>query len=168
MGTALQGIMYFPYALQLANGLTRLPLMICTVMVLTMVPQVIVLTWIYHASGGAMAWLIVNVLYLFLGTWLTHRHLLKGIGKKWIFMDVGVPLYLSMTFGLIGHFGIQNMNLSIYWKLINGVGLTLTVVLLSVLFSIRLRRGIASDDKFKVKRSEIILRNANMPSKKEK
>lgn len=139
IGTAIQGVMYFPYALQLAYGMTRLPLMICTIMVIVMIPLIVFLAWTYQAIGGAMAWLAVNMLYLLLGTWLTHRHLLKGIEKKWLSQDVGIPLVLSVLAGLVGHYGIQGLECSVYLKLIYGGVLALIVAVLSVLLSSQLR-----------------------------
>lgn len=139
IGTAIQGVMYFPYALQLAYGMTRLPLMICTIMVIVMIPLIVFFAWTYQAIGGAMAWLAVNVLYLLLGTWLTHRHLLKGIEKKWLSQDVGIPLVLSVLAGLVGHYGIQWLECSIYLKLIYGGMLALIVAALSILLSSQLR-----------------------------
>jgi O-antigen/teichoic acid export membrane protein len=139
VGTAIQGVMYFPYALQLAYGMTRLPLMICTIMVIVMIPLVVFFAWTYQAMGGAMAWLGVNVLYLLLGTWLTHRHLLKGIGKKWLSQDVGIPLILSVLAGVVGYYEIQGSQCSVYLKLACGGGLALSASLLSVLLSSPLR-----------------------------
>jgi hypothetical protein len=139
IGTAIQGVMYFPYALQLAYGMTRLPLMICAIMVIVMIPLVVFFAWTYQALGGAMAWLTINILYLLLGTWLTHRYLLKRIGKKWLSQDVGIPLMLSIVAGLVGRYGIQEMASPVYWKLIFGCGLALSVFLLSVLLSSQLR-----------------------------
>ena len=139
IGTAIQGVMSFPYALQLAYGMTRLPLMICAIMVIVMIPLVVFFAWTYQALGGAMAWLTINILYLLLGTWLTHRYLLKGIEEKWLSQDVGIPLMLSIVAGLVGHYGIQEMASPVYWKLIFGGGLALSVFLLSVLLSSQLR-----------------------------
>lgn len=140
MGTAIQGIMYFPYALQLAYGMTSLPLIICTVMVIAMVPLTIFLAWNYQAQGGAMAWLAVNVLYLLLGTWLTHRQLLKDIKNKWLTNDVGIPLILSVIAGLVAHYGMKEMAYSVYLKLIYGGILALIVCMLSILLSPQLRQ----------------------------
>jgi O-antigen/teichoic acid export membrane protein len=154
MGTALQGVMYFPYALQLAYGMTRLPLIICSIMVIVMVPLIIFLAWTYQALGGAMSWLAVNVLYLLLGTWLTHRYLLKGIGKKWLTQDVGIPLIFSILAGLVGHYGIQEMAISVYLKLMYGGILAVIVALLSVLLSSQLRLLVMNGCGWKISRVE--------------
>ena len=139
MGTALHGVMYFPYALQLAYGMTRLPLMICISLVVIMVPLIIYFALMYGALGGAMAWLILNVLYVMFGTWLTHRHLLKGIAVRWLSQDVGIPLVWSILLGVVGYSVIQGTEYPAYLKLIYGSILALVASLLSILMSHQLR-----------------------------
>jgi O-antigen/teichoic acid export membrane protein len=154
VGTAIQGVMYFPYTLQLAYGMTRLPLIICLIMVIVMVPLLIFLAWTYQALGGAMTWLAINIMYLLLGAWLTHRHLLKGIGGKWLSQDVGIPLMLSILAGLVGHYGIQEMKILVYLKLIYGGVLALIVTSLSICLSSQLRLLIMNVCYYKLPRHE--------------
>ncbi len=103
MGSALHGVMYLPYALQLAYGKTRLALRINTILLVTQVPLLVVLALSYGALGGAVAWLVLHLLYLAFGTWMTHRELLRGVGTKWLLQDVGAPLAISLALGLGGH-----------------------------------------------------------------
>jgi hypothetical protein len=123
LGTALNGVMHFPYALQLAWGMTWLPLTINVVLMIVMVPLTIFLALSYGALGGAVAWLILEVLYVMLGTWLTHRHLLRSLALRWLFQDVGVPLGLSLLVVVLGERVMQQWELSIYTRLICGAGL---------------------------------------------
>lgn len=102
MGTACNGLMHFPYALQLAYGMTKLPLTINAVLATGLVPLIIVLTFRYGATGSAAAWFGVNFTYVFLGTWLTHRVLLKGQGLAWLICDVGIPFVLTMLITFLG------------------------------------------------------------------
>jgi O-antigen/teichoic acid export membrane protein len=102
IGTALNGIMHFPYALQLAFGSSRIPLIITVVLAIIFAPLVIVLSSTYGLEGGGIAWLVLNVLYVLFGTWLTHRHFLKGVAVKWLTVDVGMPLLISMIVMLPG------------------------------------------------------------------
>lgn len=102
MGSALHGVMYLPYAMQLAFGMTRLPLTINAILMMGLVPLTIYFALKYGALGGAMAWLILHILYVLLGTWLTHRNLLKGVGTSWLFRDVGIPLMVSILLGSWG------------------------------------------------------------------
>lgn len=96
IGTAINGVMIFPYALQLAYGHTRLPFTIAGILLLIHVPMTIFLVIEYGAMGGALAWVLLNSLYVLLGTWMTHRHLLKGIAIEWLAQDVIAPFGLSV------------------------------------------------------------------------
>jgi O-antigen/teichoic acid export membrane protein len=96
VGTAINGAMHFPYALQLAFGTPRLPLQINAILMALTIPTTILLAYRFGAIGGACSWALINAIYLFVGTWLTHRRLLQGIALKWLASDVGIPLLLSV------------------------------------------------------------------------
>jgi O-antigen/teichoic acid export membrane protein len=102
-GTALHGAMYLPYALQLAHGKTRLALQIALIVAALTVPAMLTLALRYGAVGGGMAWLLVHVAYMTLGTWMTHRRLLRGMGIDWLLREVGIPLGISAAVGLVAH-----------------------------------------------------------------
>ena len=79
-GTALNGLMNLPYALQLSHGWTRIGLAINTMFILTLVPAIIFMTMHYGAAGAASVWLGLNGIYMVIGVPLTHRRLLEGRG----------------------------------------------------------------------------------------
>jgi O-antigen/teichoic acid export membrane protein len=91
LGTALNTAMNFPYALQLAAGALRIPVVITTTLILVFIPLLLVLTLAYGIYGAAASWLILNLLYVPFGTWMTHRVLLVGEGLRWIVADVMLP-----------------------------------------------------------------------------
>ncbi|MBC7405102.1 MAG: oligosaccharide flippase family protein [Cytophaga sp.] len=132
LGSALHGVMFFPYALQLAYGMTRLPLTINAILMVILIPVTFFLSLEYGAIGGAIAWLVLHILYVLFGTWLTHRQLLKGIGMMWFLNDVAVPLCLSMIVGLVGYYLIQDVGYSSSIKLMFGALMALVAVLLSL------------------------------------
>lgn len=99
LGTAVHCAMYFPYALQIAYGLTSVPLFINTLLSLIFLPLVIVLSSSLGAVGAAIAWVVLHGLYLVLGTWVTHRRVLRGEGWQWILHGVAPPLVISLGFG---------------------------------------------------------------------
>jgi len=71
-GTALNGLMFVPYALQLARGNTRIGFTINLVLCVVMVPSIIFLTYHFGIVGGASVWPTLNGLYLIAGlpvTW---------------------------------------------------------------------------------------------------
>lgn len=139
IGSALHGIMFFPYALQLAYGMTRLPLMINTILMIALVPLIIYFSLKYGAQGGAIAWLVLHLLYVMLGTVLTHRHLLKGLGLTWLAQDIGIPCSISCLMGLIEYYSVERIGLSPFIKLTCAGGLALLTTLLLVVTSSKLR-----------------------------
>ncbi|MBE0603336.1 MAG: oligosaccharide flippase family protein [Deltaproteobacteria bacterium] len=95
-GTALNGLMNLPFALQLSYGWTRIGLAINTLFILVLVPAIVFMTRHYGAAGAAWAWLALNGVYMIVGVPLTHRRLLKGEAFRWFTQDVGIPLAGSL------------------------------------------------------------------------
>ncbi len=143
-GTAINGIMIFPYALQLAYGAVRLPFMICLVLIAGMVPTTFFLALEYGAIGGASAWLIMNSVYLLLGSWLTHRVLLREIGFKWLLWDAGVPLLFSLLVIRVMGESIHHLGQSHVANLFMASGLALLGIMASILASPPLVRMLRS------------------------
>jgi O-antigen/teichoic acid export membrane protein len=142
VGTALNGAMHFPYALQLAFGMTRLPLVINGILMTVMIPMTIYLATQYGVVGGAASWAVLNGIYLVVGSWLTHRTLLKGIGFKWFMWDVIMPLCLTLMVVLgIGR-TITNYRFSYVIELCIGVGLAFFAFVLIIIFSPSLKNTI--------------------------
>ena len=138
IGTTLNGVMHFPYALQLAYGETRLPLKINAILITIMVPMTIILAKSFGAVGGAGSWALLNFIYLLVGTWLTHRTLLKGVGVQWLLGDVMLPLGIAAMTGAIGVL-IQNYKFSLYVDLFACVVLVCMAFAITVLISPKLR-----------------------------
>jgi O-antigen/teichoic acid export membrane protein len=153
IGTALNGVMHFPYALQLAYGMTRLPLTINTILVAVMIPTTIFLASKYGAVGGAGAWAVLNAIYLLVGTMLTHRYLLKGIGIKWLLQDVGMPLGVTLLIiGGLGH-KFRELGFSYPVEIFIGGGLALLTFLIIVALTPSLRsfaQGYLNAYRFKI------------------
>ena len=104
LGAALNGIMHFPYALQLATGQTKLPFLINCVLLVIMLPLTIVLVRHYGALGGAIAWFSLNALYVVIGVNVTHIYLLPGLQKQWVLRDVAPALIIATMFVFAGHY----------------------------------------------------------------
>jgi len=101
VGTALNGLMNLPYALQLSYGWTRIGLAINAFFVVTLVPAIVLMTRQYGPSGAASVWLGLNAVYMGIGVPLTHRRLLKGEAFRWFTKDVGTPLAGSFAIASI-------------------------------------------------------------------
>ncbi len=95
IGSAINGLMYFPYSLQLAYGLAWIPLAINVTLLVVSAPLIVVLTMRHGATGGAAAWATVEVVYLLVGTWATHRRIAIGSGLAWLGKGIAMPLALT-------------------------------------------------------------------------
>lgn len=102
IGSALNGIMIFPYCLQLAAGKPKLAFLTAASLLVVTIPLVLVLAIHYGAIGGAMSWAILNVLYLLIGTWLTGREVIGFAGWLWLKRSISVPLIATLATALLG------------------------------------------------------------------
>lgn len=135
VGSALHGVMYFPYAAQVACGLVRLPLTINLVLAAVQVPLIIILASRFGAMGGAASWLALHALYLVLGTWLTHRHILRGLAVPWLVHDVGRSLFVSAVIGLAGWLIVPRIASSPVLQIVAATGFAGLACLLSFILS---------------------------------
>ena len=92
VGTALNGILNVPYALQLAYGWTRMVVGTNLVAVAFLVPLVLVLARKFGAPGAAFGWLAYNAGAALVVPILMHRRMLRGELGRWYLHDVSAPL----------------------------------------------------------------------------
>ncbi len=97
IGNCLNGLMSIPFALQLANGRTRISLYTNTFLVVVLVPAILVATSTYGAVGAAATWAFANALYVAVGVPVTHRYLLVGEAKNWLRSDILPPLIVGFS-----------------------------------------------------------------------
>jgi hypothetical protein len=50
----------------------------------------------YGAVGGAVVWIVINILYFFTATHIMHRRILKGEKWKWYFEDLALPFITAI------------------------------------------------------------------------
>lgn len=141
---ALHGVMHMPYALMLAHGETRPMFAIYSMLILVMVPLTIVLSVAQGAIGGAKAQLLLFLLYLFVGAWITHRRYFRSYARTWLARDVGMPLGISALVGLCAHLAKPVMWDAVYVQLVAGVALWLLAIALGI-YSSRASRLIVMD-----------------------
>lgn len=101
-GSALNGLMNFPYALQLAFGWTSLSVFKNIIAVIILVPLLIYMTTRYGATGAAYVWLILNIAYVVLEIPLMHGRLLVKEKWRWYLQDVAIPLVTSIIIAGLG------------------------------------------------------------------
>jgi len=95
-GSAINGVMYCPVALQMAYGWTKLSFCKNLIALFLLVPMLIFLTRYYGAAGGASVWLILNIGYILLEIPVLHHRLLKNEKWPWYLKDICCPLLAAM------------------------------------------------------------------------
>lgn len=102
IGTALNGLMSAPYALQLAHGNTRLGIWLHVGLITLFVPAVVIAASLHGAAGAAAVWIGLNALYVAVGVPLTHRLLLRGQTLTWLTEDTLVPCSVGIAVAALG------------------------------------------------------------------
>lgn len=99
VGNAINGMMNIPYAVQLAMGRTRLPIVANLAGVLGLVPAIFFLGRSEGIVGAALAWLLFNLLYLVSCQYITHRTILSGGLVRWYFQFLLKPCAVAALAG---------------------------------------------------------------------
>jgi O-antigen/teichoic acid export membrane protein len=102
VGTAFNGLMMIPYALQLAYGWTKLAFYQNLVAVLLLGPLMFWATRHYGAVGAAAIWIALNAGYVLIGIQVMHKRLLGGEKLRWYVQDVGLPLLATVAVASVG------------------------------------------------------------------
>jgi O-antigen/teichoic acid export membrane protein len=99
-GTALNTLMYMPYALQLAHGWTRLAFALNLAFALAIVPALLAAVFTLGAAGAAFVWTAVNLTYVAVGVPATHRRLFGEPGWYW-FRDLAAVTAASAASAVV-------------------------------------------------------------------
>ena len=102
-GSALNGLMNIPYALQLANGWTRLAVSMNAASLTIGIPYCLWAVSHYGATGAASMWLLVNAFLVLTGIPLMHKRLLCGEMARWYVHDVLPPVIAAGIAVSVGH-----------------------------------------------------------------
>lgn len=108
IGNVLNGMMNVPYALQLAYGKPKLALINNIAAISFLLPSIYYLAITYGLSGGAFAWLILNILYVVVSQYVTHRKLLDTGLLNWYWIDVGLPFIACTLVGYMFYLAIPS------------------------------------------------------------
>lgn len=100
-GMVLNGMMNGPYYLQLASGWTSLLAKINLLLLIFFVPVIYLFTINYGIQGAAIAWLILNIIYLVIIANFMYKRLLPNEMWKWYLDDLFKPVFLPIIVGLL-------------------------------------------------------------------
>jgi O-antigen/teichoic acid export membrane protein len=109
IGTALNGLMHLPYALQLAYGWTNLAFYMNVISVILLVPLLLAATAYYGPMGAAVIWIVLNSGYVLFSIQIMHRRLLIGEQRRWYIEDVGLPMVAALSVIGIGRLLAHNL-----------------------------------------------------------
>ena len=143
IGTALNGMMNVPYALQLANGWTKLVVYMNIVALIVLIPALFVAVNTLGAIGGAMIWLALNAGYILFGLVFMHRKILVNEMPRWLISDFGVPVALSGAIILFGYWLIPDVVMQ--WQRIIWITVTAVVSVVAAFIAAPLVRKSAVD-----------------------
>lgn len=99
-GTALNGMMNLPYALQLAHGWTRLTVLTNLMALGLGIPFCIWAVNNHGLAGAASLWLLINLGSVFVNVPLMHRRLLRDEMGAWYLRDVLPPFLAAAAVGV--------------------------------------------------------------------
>jgi O-antigen/teichoic acid export membrane protein len=102
VGTAINGLMNPPYALQLAYGWTKLSIFSNIVTIIFITPLTYYLVIKYGSVGAASAWLILNIFNSLLVLPIMYRRLLITEKWQWYLYDIGLPILAGLSVVSIG------------------------------------------------------------------
>lgn len=96
MGSTITGLMFIPYALQLAHGWTSLSLVFNLTGAAILIPCIIILTGEYGALGASFMWVAINVAYVSGMVHIMHRRILRFEKWRWYLEDICKPLVAAL------------------------------------------------------------------------
>jgi len=102
IGSSLNGLAYFPYALQLASGRPRIPFAINAALLVLALPTIVWLATHYGAFGGASSWALLGIVNLFVSATVTGRKIADFAGVGWLARDIAVPFAVALVPALVG------------------------------------------------------------------
>jgi len=108
VGSALNALLFVPYALQLAFGWTKLSFVAGLLSVAIVIPSLFPMTKYFGALGAASMWAVLNVVNMFIAVPIMHRRLLRGEAWRY-FGDIGLPLICTMGIALLGRLVLADL-----------------------------------------------------------
>ena len=100
-GTALNGLMNLPYALQLAHGWTRLTVGTNLTALALGIPFCIWAVEHHGIVGAAWLWFFINLAFVAVGIPLMHRRLLRREMARWYVQDILPPAIAAAVVALL-------------------------------------------------------------------
>ncbi|MNK73874.1 Polysaccharide biosynthesis protein [compost metagenome] len=104
MGQLLQALMVGPYYLALANGNTKLNLIVGVISLVLLMPLLPLLIAQFGAPGGGLSWFLMNILVLPAFMVVFHHKFLHGELTKWFTRSLMIPLLAALPPVLVARY----------------------------------------------------------------
>lgn len=104
IGTAINAMMFLPFALQQAYGWLSLAFYGSIISVLLLTPLLIVNTMLWGAVGAAASWVFLCTCHFIFATYFFHRRFLQGYKWPWLINDIAKPLLVALLSLIVSHF----------------------------------------------------------------
>lgn len=139
IGSMLNAALGIPYEMTVARGWSMYGFYQNLISAFVMVPLLLALVWTQGAFGAALAWLILNVGYMLVAApIMASRIVPKGELSRWYLTDVGLPIAVCVTVGLVMRLLMNSSwHISVQAIWIAGTWILAQLALLIVLPSIR-------------------------------
>ncbi|NWD09302.1 lipopolysaccharide biosynthesis protein [Pseudomonas gingeri] len=96
-GTMLNAFMHMPYALQLANGWTKLAFWQNFLAVLFVLPSTYFFAKRYGLMGAALPWVILNFCYVAISAPIMYRRFIGSVQRAWYWHGIVFPVVFSLV-----------------------------------------------------------------------
>lgn len=96
IGTALNGLMNVPFALQLARGWTSLSVKVNIVLALLACPAIFFAAQWYGTVAAAAVWPASMAVYMLVALPAIHRALLPTLGMRWFLKEIAAPIVVVL------------------------------------------------------------------------
>ena len=135
-GSAINGLMGMPYALQLAFGWTKLSFFKTLIAVILLVPLIIYMTMRYGAIGAASVWLVLNIGMFFFEIPIMHIRLLRKEKWRWYWQDVCLPFAACILVAGVSRIVISEpmsqFMMLLYMVIVSALTVTITAIITPV------------------------------------
>ncbi len=116
-------MMYIPYMLQLASGITWIALLNNAISLTVLLPLMYYLISQYGITGAGIAWAVFNVCYYLFVPNIMHRHILPREKMRWIFNDT-LPFMAMGVLIFGGFYRLGSLTNLSFFLFLAGGGLT--------------------------------------------
>jgi len=121
IGSTALAVLIIPHQLALANGYLRLNILLSIFGIMIFVPTLVWSVRTFGASGGGMAWAILNTFVLATYVYFLHRKFMPGATRRWYLVDLGIPLCIYLAAGGLVKF-LLPADASPFWVAVAAIG----------------------------------------------